>query len=612
MCGVAGFFSPTDQLRIGGVDVACQLMRHRGPDDEGFIALTPSGLECFKGEDTIPEFSDLRHLSGLSESQLLLAHRRLAIIDLSAEGHQPMVDKSGRYAIVFNGEIFNYLELRAELEILGCVFQTQTDTEVILNAWIQWGRSAFCKFNGMWAIAIWDQYDRRLTLSRDRFGVKPLYIARQNKAIYFASEMKTLHAWPDLTFKPNKIAINEYLDFCILNKDEKTFWEGIQELKPSTWLEFDASGNEMSGKYWELKASEVNYKRGVASEEFARLFEDSLRLRMRSDVEVGALLSGGLDSNVIVAGLYKKKLITNNRFKSFSAIFSEEKFSEEKYIRKTLNKVPLVPYMVSPNPNDLQRDLTKLLYYLEEPFRSLSVYSQYKIYKCIKGETSVKVVLNGQGADEIFGGYTSHYYYFFIQLIRRGQYWKAIKEMGKFSCGRRVSYFRMAKQIVRIWLLTNGKNCFTDILLDEVSVSPLREYLKYDDRNSMSSSVEARTPFLDYRLVEFAFSLPPKYKIDNFINKNIERVYAKEIVSSEIVNRSDKMGFISPQEMWQKRELSLWFDQTFEKIKKHNTYFSGENAATLYQRYRSGKYKNWDHIWRYFCLMHWMEQHGVE
>ena len=612
MCGIAGFFSPTDQLSVSGVDVACQLMRHRGPDDEGFIALTPSGLECFKGEDTILDYADLRHLSDLSETQLLLAHRRLAIIDLSADGHQPLVDKSGRYAIVFNGEIFNYLELRAELEILGCVFHTHTDTEVVLNAWIQWGRSSFSKFNGMWAIAIWDQSLKRLTLSRDRFGVKPLYIARQNNALYFASEMKTLHAWPGLAFQPNQTAINEYLDFCLLNKNEKTFWEGIQELKPSTWLEFDASGKEINGEYWNLNPSEVEYKNGAANEEFARLFEDSLRIRMRSDVEVGALLSGGLDSNVIVAGLYKQKLIANNGFKSFSAIFDDEGFSEEKYIRKTLNKVPLVSYMVSPNPNDLQEDLSKLLYYVEEPFRSLSVYSQYKIYECIKGDTSVKVVLNGQGADEIFAGYTSHYYYFFIQLIRRGHFTHAIKEMNKFSNGRQVSYFKMVKQLARIWLSTNGKNCFTDILLDEVGVSPLREYLKYDDRNSMSSSIEARTPFLDYRLVEFAFSLPPRYKIDNFINKNIERVYAKKIVASEIVNRSDKMGFISPQEIWQKRELSLWFDNTFEKIKKHNTYFSGECAASLYQQYRSGKYEKWDHIWRYFCLMHWMEQHGIE
>lgn len=612
MCGIAGFFSPTKKLSISGVESAISLMRHRGPDDEGFVALSQNGLEHYRGLDTVVELSNLPRLESLSETQLLLGHRRLSIIDLSVDGHQPLVDAGKRYAMVFNGEIFNYLELRTELEAQGCIFHTHGDTEVVLQAWIRWGHAAFNRFNGMWAIAIWDQLDRRLVLCRDRFGVKPLYITRQHGALYFASEMKVLLAWPELSFSPSQSAINDYLDSCMLNHGVGTFWDGIEELPPSSWLEIDGTGKESSGIYWRFEPCEVIYKPGEAEEKFALLFEDSIRLRMRSDVEVGTLLSGGVDSNTIVAGLNKLGLITSGKFKSFSAIFDEEQFSEEKYIRATLSKIPLAPYMVYPDPGKLQHDLYKLLYHIEEPFRSLSVYSQYKIYGRIQDDTNVKVVLNGQGADEMFGGYTGHYYYLFAQLVNRRQYIRALDEIRKFSQGRSVSYFKIAKQFARIWLHAQGKNCFSEMLFSEANGSPLREYLKYDDRTSMSASVEARTPFLDYRLVEFAFSLPSEFKINNFENKKIERSYARQLVPAEIVNRQDKMGFVSPQEIWQKRELSNWFDQTFERIKQHSTYFSGEHAASLYQQYRNGKYDRWDHIWRYFCLMHWMDQNGVK
>ncbi len=588
------------------------MMRHRGPDDEGFIALSRNGLEHFKGLDTVDELSHLPQLECLSETQLLLAHRRLSIIDLSVDGHQPVVDAGNRYAMVFNGEIFNYLELRAELEAQGCVFHTHGDTEVVLQAWIRWGRAAFNKFNGMWAIAIWDQQDRRLILCRDRFGVKPLYIARQQEALYFASEMKTLRAWPGLSFEPSQSAISSYLEACMLNHSEGTFWTGIEELPPGAWLEIDREGREASGKYWLFEPGEITYRQGEAEEKFAAIFDDSLRLRMRSDVEVGTLLSGGLDSNTIVAGLYKLGLFEPGKFKSFSAVFQEEQFSEEKYIRETLSQIPLDSYMIKPDPDALRADLNKMLFHIEEPFRSLSVYSQYKIYQRIGSDTGVKVVLNGQGADEMFGGYTGHYFYLFSQLAKRQQYIRAVNEMRRFALGRGYSYYKIAKQFASTWLHTQGNDCFNARLFSEVNGTPLREYLKYDDRNSMSASVEARTPFLDYRLVEFAFSLNSDYKIMKFENKRIVRNYAKPMVPAGIVTRQDKMGFVSPQEVWQKRELAPWFDQTFERIKQHKTYFSGKHAASLYQRYRNGKYAKWDHIWRYFCLIHWMEQNGVK
>lgn len=610
MCGIAGFFSPYEKKKLQGVVAAFNLMRHRGPDDEGYI-VSLNGIRHFKGDDTVPGLKYLPHLETQSDAHLLLAHRRLAILDLSVHGHQPLVDESGRYAMIFNGEIFNYLELRSELEAFGHKFKTHSDSEVALEAWKFWGKKAFSKFNGMWAIAIWDELENRLLLCRDRFGVKPLYIARQNGVIYFSSEIKTLLAWPELKFSPSQSAIDDYLSSCMLNHEVGTFWEGIEELPPSSWLEIDSTGRERGQIFWSINPGEVDYEPGEAEEKFSEIFEDSLRLRMRSDVEVGALLSGGLDSNTILAGLHNCNLIVPNKFKSFSAIFDNEKYSEKSYIEKSLKSFPIDPYYVLPSPYKLQDDFKRILYFIEEPFRSLAVYSQYKIYEQIKRETKVKVVLNGQGADEMFGGYSSHYFYLFSQLINQKQYVKAFNEMRLYVRGRNSSFLNTLKQLINVKKQAKSTNCFSEELFSQVNGSPLREYLKYDDRNSMSASIEARTPFLDYRLVEFAFTLASEYKIYNFENKKIIRAYARKIVAPEIVNRKDKMGFVSPQEIWQKQELAPWFDQTFERVRLHTTFFDGPAAASLYQKYRQGKFNRWDLIWRYFCLMHWMEQHNI-
>ena len=610
MCGIAGAYSSKLKMKLHGVEASVNLMRHRGPDDEGYITEAQNGISDYCGADTVTAFRKLPRLSTSPDTQLILAFRRLSIIDLTPDGRQPIVSKMRDYAMVFNGEIFNYLELKAELENEGCIFQTRGDAEVALQAWIRWGKKAFSRFNGMWAIAIWNQRERKLLLTRDRFGVKPLYLTRQRGAIYFASEMKTLLAWPSLSFEPDTNSIHNYLQSCTLNHDSSTFWKGIEEIAPSSWMEIDSEGRETVGRYWSYEPQEVNYRKGEVVEKFRDLFEDSLRLRMRSDVEVGALLSGGLDSNTIIGGLQRLGLIRKDTFKTFSAVFDEEIFSEEKYIMETLNSLSLNSFLVKPDPNQIKTDFARLLHHIEEPFRSLSVYSQYKIYDQINKHTKVKVVLNGQGADEIFGGYSVHYFYLFAELISRCKYFSAANEMKRFSIGRNFSFGAIISEIVSVLLKNNGSQSFSQKLFSEVTGSPLREYLKYDDRNSMSASIEARTPFLDYRMVEFGFSIPSEFKISNFENKKIIRQYARGLVPDVIIDRKDKMGFISPQEIWQKRELLDWFDETFQSAKNHRTYFQGNNVYSLYQKYKGGQYPRWDYIWRHFCLIHWLGQHG--
>lgn len=613
MCGLIGFFSPRAAVSTVGASAAAEAIRHRGPDDEGFVVQTAHGLVALKGKDTISELADLPCIESVRAGQMLLGHRRLSVIDLSEKGHQPLVLDGGRYVIAFNGEIYNYLELRDELQRLGHRFSSGGDTEVALRAWIQWGGDAFSKFNGMWAIAIWDQSTRRLILCRDRFGVKPLYISKQNGALYFASEMKALLSWAGLSFAPNQNSINKYLEKSLLNSGAETFWQEIEELKPGTWLELCGDGRVTVGEYWKIASREIDYKEGEAEEIFASLFEDSLRLRMRSDVEVGTLLSGGLDSNTIVGSLFKNELVQTKQFRSFSAVFSESEFSEEHYIDDVVKRYPLISHKIRPAPAELQEDFDALLSAIEEPFRSLSVYSQFKIYQHIRSQTGVKVVLNGQGADELFGGYSVHYYYLFAEFISRGKFINLVDEMIRFQAGRHVSFAQITIGLLAALKNTRlGRENLNAMLLDEVRYSPLCEYLRYDDRTSMSAGIEARAPFMDYRLVDFAFTLPSRYKIHQFRNKVIERNYASSFVSADIVNRRDKMGFVSPQEAWQRGVLKPWFDIGFDRMRQHDRFFSGAKAHSAYKDYQQGGKQGWEKIWRHFCLYQWLKRYGFE
>lgn len=612
MCGISGVYSPANPLATGGIEAAHRTMRHRGPDDEGFVAFQEGRLVPCRGQDSITECHHFPFLESIKHAELVLGHRRLSIIDLSPAGHQPLVHPSGRFAIVFNGEIYNYLELRSELKALGVEFFTHTDTEVVINSYVQWGKAAFARFNGMWALALWDSQEQSLLLCRDRFGVKPLYYTERQKAVYFASEMKVLRAWPGLHFEPNRAAMDVYLNSCLLNHGSETFWDDILEVLPGHWMEWGSDSRVVTNCYWPYSPEIGGWTYDDALDRFGELFEDSLRLRMRSDVEVGTLLSGGLDSNTIVCALHRLGLIHNGTFKSFSAVFDDQRFSEEQYIRATLRRVPLEPHFIYPRAGDLRDDFPRLLDHLEEPFRSLSVYSQFKIYEHMHQTTQVRVVLNGQGADELFAGYSYHYSWMFSELAMEGHFLRLTEEVRRYRQGRGISFFGVASGVVSSLLhrLRRGDS-FSQRLFNELKVSPLREYLKYDDRTSMSASVEARAPFLDYRLVEFAYSLPLEFKMFEFNNKRLERDYARGIVPPEIVQRKDKMGFISPQEVWQRQELEPWLDETFSDLSNLREWMPVARAVSDYRDYRSGRSHAWAKVWRYFCLAQWLQHNGI-
>ena len=623
MCAITGFISFKDKVNPRDFYKAHLLLRHRGPDDEGFISINDDGVELLKGDDTSASFIHLKHINESQEANILLGHRRLSIIDLSDIGHQPMSDESGRYYISYNGEIYNYKELRKELESLGYKFFSDTDTEVLLKAYIEWGGvKLFTKLNGMWAFVIYDSKTKDIFVSRDRFGVKPLYYYHKDGKLYFASELRFIKKFIDLEININT-SVNFLYSF-IQDCDEETFYKDVFSLSPGHYLIFNKNGLKKY-KYWDYEKRESN------AELFGKYFTNSLNLRVRSDVPIGAMLSGGLDSTLIVSQLFKDNLVGKG-FKAFSAVFKDDPLSEEEFIKDTQALYNVDVNYLFLSDEDIIVKLDKILNVIEEPFRDLSVFLQYSIYENIKSSSDIKVVLNGQGSDEVFGGYNHHYYYIIDSYIEKFNFYKAFIEAKNFKKYRHNSYLDIFKELLRLNLapffnkdfiddekfninnvkkkvLTHkkGLGSLTDKLFLETTTSPLREYLKYEDKNSMAFSIESRLPFMDYELIQWAFGLEDKYKINNGINKKIVRDYAKNFIVSSVLNRKDKIGFLAPHHKWQN---SLLKNSIIELL--NNAYYpdfiNKNSVLNLMNRYYEGDGSLYMVIWRYFIYIYWFNK----
>lgn len=613
MCGITGFFARTETTTRGYYDAHLAL-RHRGPDDEGFAAIVDGRIEPTRGDDSVGDFSNLRHVREVSATRLMLGHRRLAIIDLTACGHEPFADATGDFQLLYNGELFNYLELREELRALGHHFRTDSDTEVVLEAFIEWGVECFRRFNGMWGVVIYDRRRDELVLARDRFGIKPMYWSDVGGVLYFGSELKFFESLLGDALILDQDAVRGYVERALLNSGTYTFWSQVRELRPAHWMRVTRAGDRHEGRFWDFEPHPVARTEAEAVEEFGRLFDDSLRLRMRSDVEVGTLLSGGLDSTLVVAELARLGFIDDGNFKTFSADFPEKQFSERSYIEETLRQVPVTPYFVEPQASEVVGDLDTLLKVVEEPFRSLSVYSQYLLYRTVKTQSGVTVLLNGQGADELFGGYVYHYYFRMAEMARRLQLGELAATYRGFRADRGIDARTVLWTTLKRFVKSLGTpDYFNRGTFPEITTTSLREYLRYDDRTSMSWSLESRVPFLDYRLVEFAFTLSSDMKIDRSTNKRVEREFARGIVPDSVVNRRDKMGFVSPQELWQRAQLAPALEQSagvVAEICASGMLADGAAEQRRYTEYLAGRSEQWDRAWRLFCLARWLTMHG--
>ncbi len=565
MCGIAGIISMNPQhVSTDRLKRMTDAIAHRGPDGEGIW---------------------------INESNTVgLGHRRLAIIDLSDTGKQPMHFPSPfgeglgvRYSITYNGEIYNYIELKDELLKKGYQFRTQSDTEVILAAYDYWKEACLQQFDGMFAFAIWDEQEQLLFAARDRFGEKPFYYFFDGEQFLFASEMKALWAVGAQKKIDHSMLLNYIGLGWVKNPVDlsQTFYQQIKSLSQSHYLKLNLrNGNNEVVQYWDLdKETTSAISEAEAVEQFQILFSTSVKRRLRSDVEVGTSLSGGLDSSSIAANI--KTQNPNSKFQVFTASFPGFEKDETVYAKQVAAQFQLQQHFSTPTAENLLSDWQKLLHHQEEPFQSSSIYAQYKVYELAK-QHGVKVILDGQGADEILAGYHKYIHWFLQEKAKSGMLnaernalvknkvsfewsWKnklaakfpelaavqleskAYKEI-KFNACFQSDYFKTNINKQNIYKPIVRK--LNDLLYYNTMQFGLEELLRYADRNSMAHGVEVRLPFLNHELVQFIFSLPSHYKIHHGFTKYILRESMKNSLPSSIVYRTDKISYEPPQQQW--------------------------------------------------------------
>jgi len=621
VCGIAGIINNNNLLVDELIfDNMLKSIEHRGPDDDGKWK--------FKDE--------------CSNTTYLFGHRRLSILDLSSKGHQPLVSKDNNYSLIFNGEIYNYIEIKDELIKLGHEFISTGDTEVVLKAYIEWGTDCFTKFNGMWAIAIYDRKLKKTILSRDRFGVKPLFYYKNKNNFVFSSEIKSLLKFPEIVKAPNHEKIFRYISthYRYIDIDDDTFFKDILQVPKSSYMEIDSDFNIKVTKYWNLKD---NLQYNETDEEkiikcFRDLFIDSVKIRLRSDVEVSCMLSGGLDSTSIASvasKILKKPLVT------FSAITGEEKgtYDESEFIKYVVEDTKSIPNYIKPEPSDMFETVTEMLKYHDEPICTATWHMGYIISKRIKDE-NISVVLNGHGGDELLAGYWEHYHYFFKnlkengdnngleyevnkwqknhkknreELVRRENDIKDFEDSKRSEVDRFIDYSEafnldFIKENKKEILLPDvfENNRLTNRLNKELFFETVPASLRAEDRNTMSQSIEARSPFLDYRLAEFCYSLPDKYKIRDGVGKWLLRESMKGILHEEVRTRKDKVGFKSPTEIWfqtinKDQILSLIRSESF----KNRGIFNIEFVEKIYEEHLNSEHNHQMFIWQVINLELW-------
>lgn len=561
MCGIAGVISHNSQLVSNRrLKQMTDALTHRGPDGEGF----------WINNDQSAGFG----------------HRRLAIIDLSDAAKQPF-HYADRYTIVYNGEIYNYIELRKQLQSTGYIFQTQSDTEVILAAYDCYKEDCLQHFDGMFAFALWDEKEKELFAARDRFGEKPFFYFFDKEQFIFASEMKALWAAGIKRDVNLKMTFNFLTIGYVDNPDDQdeTFFNDISKLPPSNFLKYKRNEHEIIiEKYWDIdlenKDEKITDQEAIAK--FNELFTQSVTRRMRSDVPVGTSLSGGIDSSSIV-GVTHLLQTGSDSHKCFTAIFPGFEKDEFKQASQVAENFNLRHFTVAPSSDDLLNDMEKIFYHQEEPFGSASILAQYKVYELAK-QHNVKVLLDGQGADETLGGYLKYYKWYWQELFRE----RKLKSSGELTAAHQLgvkekfsalnvvatlfpdfaSVFLERQYLVnalshddltRDFIRLQSKEAYyttptifnlNGVLYFNTCLHGLEELLRYADRNSMAHGREVRLPFLNHELVEFVFSLPSHFKIRQGWTKWLLRKSMEDKIAGEIAWRRDKVGFEPPQLKW--------------------------------------------------------------
>lgn len=548
MCGISGIINkynkPVNQDEIRKIN---DLISHRGPDDDGFYF----------------------------EKNFAFGHRRLSILDLSSDGHQPMhyLDK---YSITYNGEVYNYLEIKNELQKDGYIFKSHTDTEVILASYDKWKEECVNKFNGMWAFAIYDKQKEIIFCSRDRFGIKPFYYTEINNKFIFGSEIKQLLEFYNTRFVNKKILM-DYLVIGFENHTSETFFENILQLEQSHNLIYDLKTNKLNtSKYYDVNRINMIKNESDSIEEYKNRLLESVELRLRSDVKVGTCLSGGLDSSSIAAIASKKYLEkSGNKFSAIHAKSTQSSNDESGFAKEVSDYCKLDLNIVQPSREEFLDNIDEVIYTQEEPFGGPSIFMQYFVMKKAK-DINCTVMLDGQGGDETLLGYERYYPAYLISLGFR----KVIKGIFNASKNSKLSkkqliqyfiYFTSSK--IRSKNLKKKNSFIKDEYINKISEDILGKnttsyrnlfnlqhieifstqmphLLRYEDRNSMRHSIETRLPFLDYKVLETALSTNNNYKIKDGWTKYLLRKAVNEILPQNIVWRKNKFGFEAPTKSW--------------------------------------------------------------
>jgi asparagine synthase (glutamine-hydrolysing) len=625
MCGILGFFSQseTDYCK-SDITSVLNTMKYRGPD----------------GSD----FQKIEVGNGL----LYLSHLRLAIIDLTDGGKQPMESSDGRFTIIFNGEIYNYKELREELKKIGHSFKTESDTEVLLACWSSWGIGCLEKLVGMFAFVLYDRQCNKLFLVRDAFGIKPLFYSLKDGLFTFSSELKGILGLCKRSIKINLQKSYDYLVHGQYDSDEQTFISEVFQLAPSSYCTFDLETFTLSPSiiWWNPKtekSSNLNFKE--AADELRQRFLSNIKYHLRSDVPFGCALSGGVDSSAIACGI--RHVEPDIPIHTFSYIASDERISEKKWVDAVNKKINGISHLVDVDTVGLKNDLFDLIETQGEPFLTTSIYAQFAIFRKAKN-AGITVTLDGQGADELLAGYRGYPGKRIRSLLEKGQIFDSIKFLNQWSkwpdrnislgVKAAISDFLGKKSFQKVKELS-GEERVPDYLVEQLvrehgvvmdfpfikstfhhagrylvselalasTKNGLPALLRHADRNSMRFSIEARVPFLTVDLANFLFSLPEEYLISlSGETKSIFRAAMRGIVPDQILDRKDKIGFYTPELEWMS-DLYKMKDLDLDNIPRIS-WLDHNKAMSKIERILSGKEKFDWFVWRYFNFLIWYKQ----
>jgi asparagine synthase (glutamine-hydrolysing) len=585
MCGIAGyFFFSKKRNTCGTIRKMSAEIAHRGPDDEGFVFIDTQAQErTFLELASNDSDKVIKEKRGLIEDNsfnfshnLAMAHRRFSIIDLSPSGHQPMWDEDRTLCVVFNGEILNYIELREELKSHGKIFRTNSDTEVILRAYAFWGKAAFQRFSGFWAIALYDRRKNILVLSRDRIGKKPLYIYHDTNVVVWASEIKSiLQLIPSKNLHLDEQSFWNYLYYGKRDIAHSTFWAEIKMMDNATCTVISPGGSLESETYWELPTTrwkEEDIPIQLAQERFTELLKISLNERLRADVPIAFELSGGMDSSSLVA---LRANLKKENFSTFTVKYDNPEVDESPFALQLAEYFPNVDHhIINFEEENLWEHMHQFIYLLEEPFHSPNLLVNQLLRRKMRTQ-GYKVLVSGAGGDEVLAGYTEYAVPVLKKLIHEGKYLGVIKNI-LFYKERYPLRFRPLARILlnKIFKKASGtffydrysimemnmdnektRGLVVPKAVDELLVANMKDLKMYywmssGDKSTMGIPIEARAPFLDHRVVEFLFSLPVSYLMRNGWLKWLLRKSLRHVLPYQVLWRKQKMGFPFPLEKW--------------------------------------------------------------